>query len=70
VLDLKATEQGSAYVYHRTGTVWSRMRQVVDNAPASTYNGGSVELSNGSFVIGGPGFGTNKGKVTFGIIDN
>ncbi len=62
--------QGSAYVYKRTGTSWSLVRQVVDNAPADTRNGQSVGISNGSFIIGGPGFDTSKGKVAFGTVEN
>jgi hypothetical protein len=64
------TDQGSAYVYKRTGTSWSLVRQVIDNSPASTENGISVGLSNGSFIIGGSGFESDKGKVAFGTVDN
>lgn len=62
--------QGSAYVFRRIGTSWTQMRQVTDNSPASTGNGGSVGLSNGSFIIGGSGFESFKGKVLFGTVDN
>ena len=65
------SEQGSAYIFKRTGAIWSRVRQVSDNSPANTYNGRSVGLSNGSFIIGGPaGFDDGKGKVSFGVVDN
>ncbi len=62
--------QGSAYVFVRNGTSWSQVRQVTDNSPTNTTNGSSVGLSNGSFIIGGPGFENAKGKVSFGTVDN
>jgi hypothetical protein len=62
--------QGSAYVFRRIGTSWTQVRQVTDNSPANTYNGRDVGLSNGSFIIGGYGFESFKGKVSFGTVDN
>jgi FG-GAP repeat len=61
--------QGSAYTFSQSGTSWSQLRKIPDNAPASTRNGISVGLSNGTYIIGGPGFQTSKGKVGFGTID-
>ena len=62
--------QGSAYVFKRTGTSWSPVRPVIDNSPFNTQNGNGVGISNGTFIIGGPGFESNKGKVAFGTVDN
>ena len=64
------TNQGSAYVFKYTGFGWSSVRPVIDNSPANTQNGRGVGLSNGTFIIGGPGFESNKGKVAFGTVDN
>jgi FG-GAP repeat len=64
------TNQGSAYVFQRTGSSWTLVRKVTDNSPANTYNGTSVGISNGSFIIGGFGFESLKGKVSFGTVDN
>ncbi|MCY7359371.1 MAG: FG-GAP repeat protein, partial [Rudanella sp.] len=63
-------DQGSAYLFKRTGTSWSLVRAVTDNSPANTNNGQGVGISNGSFIIGGPGFENGKGKVAFGTVDN
>ena len=63
-------QQGSAYVFKRTGTGWSPVRPVIDNSPANTRNGNGVGISNGTFIIGGPGFESNKGKVGFGTMEN
>ena len=63
-------QQGSAYVFKRTGTSWSPVRPVIDNSPFNTQNGFGVGISNGTFIIGGPGFESNKGKVAFGTVDN
>jgi len=63
-------DQGSAYLFKRTGTNWPLVRAVTDNAPANTNNGTGVGISNGSFIIGGPGFESDKGKMAFGTVDN
>jgi len=62
--------QGSAYLYKRTGTSWLFLRKITDNAPTNTNNGDSVGISDNSFIIGGPGFEGYKGKVGFGTVDN
>jgi FG-GAP repeat len=64
------SDQGSAYVFRRTGSSWTQVRQVTDNSPASTYNAINVGISNGSFIIGKPGFESGKGKVSFGTVEN
>jgi len=61
--------QGAAYLYQRSGVGWSFVRQITDDSPANTYFGGSVGISNGSFIIGGYGF-QSKGKVAFGTVDS
>ncbi|WP_246169029.1 FG-GAP repeat protein [Rudanella paleaurantiibacter] len=62
-------DQGAAYLFQRKNTSWSQVRRIVDNSPANTYYGTSVSLSNGSFIIGGYGFESLKGKVGFGTVD-
>ena len=64
------TRQGSAYLYERKGTSWSELRMITDNSTESTSNGYGVGISNGTFIIGGPGFQKSKGKVGFGTVDN
>ncbi|MCY7356895.1 MAG: FG-GAP repeat protein [Rudanella sp.] len=64
------TDQGSAYVFLRIGTNWQPVRSITDNAPANTKNGYGVGISNGTFIIGGSGFNSDKGKVAFGTVDN
>ncbi len=63
-------DQGSAYLFKRTGTSWSLVRAVADNAPANTGNGSSVGISSGSFIINAWSFESSKGKVAFGTVDN
>ncbi|KAB7725596.1 hypothetical protein F5984_25845 [Rudanella paleaurantiibacter] len=48
--------QGSATLFVRSGTLWSRVKTVTDFSLSGTVNGKSVALSNGTFIIGGPGF--------------
>ena len=62
--------QGAVYIFKRNGTTWPQLRAVTDKSPAYTGNGVGVGLSNGSYIIGGPGFDNGKGKVSFGILDN
>lgn len=62
--------QGSVYLYERKGTSWSELRMITDNSPENTNNGYGVGISNGTFIIGGPGFQKSKGKVGFGTVDN
>ncbi len=57
-------------MFKRTGTSWPLVWAVTDNAPAYTNNGNSVGISNGTFIIGGYGFESGKGKVAFGTVDN
>ena len=64
------TNQGSAYVFVRNGSSWRSLRTISDNSTANTQNGLSVGLSNGVFIIGGPGFESGKGKVSFGAVEN
>lgn len=64
------TNQGSAYVFVRTSASWSQVRLITDNSPANTQNGISVGIFNGTFIIGGYGFESAKGKVTFGMVNN
>ncbi|KAB7725595.1 hypothetical protein F5984_25840 [Rudanella paleaurantiibacter] len=61
--------QGSAYVFIRSGTNWNQVRRVVDNSPPYTFNGYSVGISNGTFIIGGYSFQSSQGKVSFGTVD-
>ncbi|WP_019990050.1 FG-GAP repeat protein [Rudanella lutea] len=61
--------QGSATLFVRSGTLWSQVRTVTDFSASGTSNGKSVGLSNGTFIIGGPGFKFSQGKVGFGTID-
>ncbi|MBD2703814.1 FG-GAP repeat protein [Spirosoma sp. BT702] len=61
--------QGACYVYQRSGINWVQVRRVDDNSPPNTRNGSSVGMSNGTFVIGGPGFQLGKGKVSFGVVE-
>jgi len=63
-------DQGSAHLFKRNGVNWSLVRAVTDNSPANTNNGQGVGISNGSFIIGGSGFESYKGKVAFGTVDN
>lgn len=62
--------QGSAYLFKRSSTIWVPVRYITDNSPTGTSNGFSAGLSNGLFIIGGPNFELNKGKVSFGTVDN
>ncbi len=64
------SDQGSDYIFVRNGAAWPRLRTVADNSPADTNNGASVGISNGSFIISGPGFQQRQGKVSFGVVDN
>ncbi|MBD2701941.1 FG-GAP repeat protein [Spirosoma sp. BT702] len=61
--------QGAAYVFKRSGSSWIRQQSVTDNSTSDTFNGSSVGLSNGTFIIGGPGFQNNRGKVAFGTVN-
>ncbi len=63
-------DQGAAYLYQRSGVGWSFVRRITDDSPARTFNGRSVGISNGSFVIGGDGFQNYRGKVAFGTVDS
>ncbi|WP_019990049.1 FG-GAP repeat protein [Rudanella lutea] len=63
------TYQGSAYLFVRSGTSWNQVRKIVDNTSALTFNGYSVSISNGVFIIGAYGFQNNQSKVGFGTID-
>ena len=63
------TYQGAVYLFRRTGSTWFEVRFITDTAPY-TQNGHSVAISNGSFIIGGPSFDMQKGKVSFGTTDN
>ncbi|TDB59130.1 FG-GAP repeat protein [Arundinibacter roseus] len=67
---LDDVDKGSAYLYKREGADWVFVRKITDHASTNTYNGTSVGISNGRFIIGGPGFQTQKGKVAFGAVDN
>jgi hypothetical protein len=60
---------GAAYIFVRSGSTWTQTRQVTSADPANTENGKSVGLSNGTFIIGGPSYQFNKGKVAFGTVD-
>ena len=62
--------QGSAHLYHRTGTNWAEVQLITDNSLSFSLNGTSVGLSNGIFIIGAPGFESSKGKVSFGSTDH
>ena len=62
--------QGSAHLYHRTGTNWAEVQLITDNSLSFSLNGTSVRLSNGIFIIGAPGFESSKGKVSFGSTDH
>jgi hypothetical protein len=62
--------QGSAYLYERSGTNWSLVRQITDNSRDFARNGFSLSISNGTFIIGGYGSQISKGKVGFGTVDN
>jgi len=64
------TDQGAAYLYQRSGVGWSFIRRITDDSPTYTFNGGSVGISNGSFIISGSGFQGGKGKVAFGTVDS
>lgn len=64
-----STRQGAAYVFVRAGSSWTQLRKITGNAPATTQNGFSVCLSNGVFIIGGPGFQNYRGKVAFGTVE-
>lgn len=61
--------QGAAYIFVRSGTTWRQLRRVNDNSPTNTFNGISVSISNGTFIIGGYGFQGGQGKVGFGTVD-
>jgi hypothetical protein len=63
-------DQGAAYIFRRNGTAWPQLRAITDTSPSNTQNGTSVGISNGSFIIGGPGFESGKGKVSFGVVEN
>ncbi len=63
-------DQGSVYLFRRTGSTWPLVRNITDNSPAGTQNGTGVGISNGSFIIGGSGFESEKGKVSFGTVEN
>ncbi|QIP18013.1 hypothetical protein G8759_29870 [Spirosoma aureum] len=61
--------QGAAYVFMRSGSSWTQQQKVTDSSPANTYNGYSVGLSNGTFIIGGYGYQSGQGKVSFGTVN-
>ncbi len=61
--------QGAAYLYSLTGTQWNQRRRTTLTDPAYTENGTSVGISGTSFLIGGPGFLREQGKVSFGLIE-
>ena len=63
------TNQGAAYVFMRSASSWPQQQRVSDNSPASTYNGDSVGLSNGTYLIGGYGYQNFQGKVSFGTVN-
>ncbi|WP_019990051.1 FG-GAP repeat protein [Rudanella lutea] len=63
------TFQGTSTLFVRSGTTWSRVRKVTDSSPSNTFNGISVSLSNGTFIIGASNFRSAQGKVSFGTID-
>lgn len=63
------SDQGSAYLFARSGSIWTQTRQLTDYSTPSTLNGTSVALSNGTFLIGGPYFNANTGKIAFGTVD-
>lgn len=42
---------------------------VTGNSMAGTFNGYSVGISDGAFIIGGYGFRAYKGKVSFGVVE-
>ncbi|GAB4021191.1 FG-GAP repeat protein [Spirosoma koreense] len=61
--------QGAAYIFMRSGNTWTQQQRVTDNSPVNTLNGSAVGLSNGTFIIGGPGFQSFRGKVGFGTVN-
>jgi hypothetical protein len=63
------SNQGSAYVFVRSGNIWTQIRNVTDSAPVNTRNGSSVAISNGTFIIGALGFQVSRGKVSFGVVN-
>ncbi|GAB4044308.1 FG-GAP repeat protein [Spirosoma litoris] len=63
------SSQGAAYVFMRSGSSWPQQQRVTDNSPASTANGVSVGLSNGTYIIGGSGYQNFQGKVSFGTVN-
>lgn len=64
-----STRHGSAYAFVRSGSTWTQLRKITGIVPANTQNGFSVCLSNGVFIIGGPGFQSGRGKVAFGTVE-
>lgn len=62
--------QGAAYLYKVDGINWPLVRKITDNLPTESRNGTSIGISNGTYIIGGPRFQSNQGKVGFGVVDN
>jgi hypothetical protein len=66
---INGIKEGSVTVYRFDGTNWQPAGRRIDITLTGNNNGLSISISNGSFVMGGSGFESNKGRVAFGTVN-